>query len=74
MTDPTVLLTLAAAGILALVIAATAVLKAWQGWLELKRSQLAPAPGQRGVPPRIELADLKDRVRRLEAIANGAEL
>jgi hypothetical protein len=52
------------------------LLKGWDGWLELRRMELT----QKGLgePPspaaaRLELADLKDRIRRLEAIANGAE-
>ncbi|MFM7377587.1 MAG: hypothetical protein ACKO1O_05575 [Erythrobacter sp.] len=77
--DPTVVLT---AGLLvAVIILAGAALRAWQGWLELKRQEL----GQLAVRPageegsglgtaRIELADLKERIRKLEAIASGVEL
>lgn len=57
-------------------------LRAWRGWLDLKRFELsrsdrpqadaADAPSDTGV--RIEVADLKERLRKLEAIANGVEL
>ena len=55
-------------------------LKGWQGWLDYKRLELASHHGagsDYSVPPaggRIELADLKDRVRKLEAIAAGVDL
>ncbi|WP_285713276.1 hypothetical protein [Erythrobacter oryzae] len=77
--DPTVVLT---AGLLvAVIVLAGAALRAWQGWLDLKRQEL----GQLAVRPageegsglgtaRIELADLKERIRKLEAIASGVEL
>ena len=78
--------------IVALVIAAGFALRGWQGWLELKKLELAQEMGNgldRGAPPsgggRIELAghdptsyvaqpDLKERVRKLEAIAAGIDL
>jgi hypothetical protein len=48
-------------------------LKAWDGWLELKRLEI----GQ-GRPPttaeRIELADLRERIRKLESIAACIDL
>lgn len=74
MSDPATLFVIAAAGIFAVAIAAAAALKGWQGWLELKRQELGGRDGVRAsVPQRIEIADLKERVRRLEAIADGAE-
>ena len=44
---------------------------------ELKKMELAHSAGDRTLPPagnRIELADLKERVRKLEAIAAGIDL
>ena len=74
MSDPATLFVLAAAGIFAVMIAVAAALTGWQGWLDLKRQELGGRDGARAsVPQRIELADLKERVRRLEAIADGAE-
>ncbi len=57
--------------------ASWAGLKAWSGWLELKKMELAQVAGERGLPPatgRIEIADLKERVRKLEAIAAGIDI
>jgi hypothetical protein len=63
--------------ILGLAGVALAGLKAWGGWLELKKMELTQIAGERGLPPatgRIEIADLKERVRKLEAIAAGIDL
>ncbi len=56
-----------------------AALRAWSGWLELRRFEIAQAnafPDTIGPPPaaRIEMADLKERLRKLEAIAAGLDL
>jgi len=67
---------LAASLIVGLAGAALAGLKAWSGWLDLKKMELAQLGGDRGLPPasgRIELADLRERVRKLEAIAAGID-
>jgi hypothetical protein len=77
--DPTLVLT---AGLLVTVIVLSgAALRAWQGWLDLKRSELDRVPAGRSADEgsgigtaRIELADLKERIRKLEAIASGVEL
>ncbi|MEE4539555.1 MAG: hypothetical protein V2J51_13815 [Erythrobacter sp.] len=62
-----------------LAIVTFALLKAWGSWLAFKRAELdrarASEPG--GSPlgaARIELADLKERIRKLEAIASGVDL
>jgi hypothetical protein len=75
MDDPGTLVAVLAAAVVALAMVSLAALKGWDGWLELRRIELDQ--GRNGAPPspaaaRLELADLKDRVRRLEAIANGA--
>ena len=57
--------------------ASIAGLKAWNGWLELKKMELTQSAGDRGLPPatgRIEIADLRERVRKLEAIAAGIDI
>jgi hypothetical protein len=77
--DPTLVLT---AGLLvAVIVLAGAGLRAWQGWLDLKRSELDRTGSGRSADEgsgigtaRIELADLKERIRKLEAIASGVEL
>ena len=77
MSDPATLLAFSAALLLAVCIAAGAALKGWRGWLELKRMEIAgqvrAEPTSPSAAGRIELADLKERVRKLEAIANGIE-
>jgi hypothetical protein len=63
--------------ILGLAGASLAGLKAWNGWLELKKMELTQITADRGLPPasgRIEMADLRERVRKLEAIAAGIDL
>ncbi len=69
---------LLAASILAgLGTASYAALKGWQGWLELRRFELTHASADHNLPPatgRIEIADLRERVRKLEAIAAGIDL
>jgi len=78
MSDPTTLMMLSAAGLTAMAMASLAVLKGWHGWLELKRLELvAREPGTERVSSptsRIELADLRERVRKLEGIAAGVDL
>ena len=67
--------------LLATIIVTAAILRGWQGWLALKERELERADHVSGgslrhapTAGRIELADLKERVRQLEAIANGVEL
>jgi hypothetical protein len=75
--DPITIGVLAASVILGLGAASWAGLKAWNGWLELKRFELTHAAGDRTLPPasgRIEIADLKERIRKLEAIAAGIDI
>ncbi len=72
MTDPASLVALSASGVLAVALASAAALRGWSEWLELRRVELGrgrPGPGRRS-----ELAELRARVRRLEAIADGADL
>lgn len=78
MFEPTFII--AAASLIGLVIVAVALLRAWHGWLELKRNELerdATPARDEGSPmgaARIEIADLKERIRKLEAIASGVDL
>ena len=76
MSDPATLVAILAAAVISLAMLSLAILKGWDGWLELRRMELDRADRARAPTPaqaRIELADLKDRVKRLEAIANGVE-
>jgi hypothetical protein len=71
------LLMVVAALVVALAMLSLAALRGWEGWLQVRRIELSRGRGPRRAPTpaaaRLELADLKDRVRRLEAIANGVE-
>jgi hypothetical protein len=75
--DPITMAVLSASVIAGLGGAGFAGLKAWNGWLELKKMELTQIAGDRGLPPasgRIEVADLRERVRKLEAIAAGIDI
>ncbi|MBL8655820.1 MAG: hypothetical protein JNJ92_00500 [Altererythrobacter sp.] len=78
MPEPT--LVIAGAALVGLVVVVAALLKGWQGWLALKQREMdvqaTPAKGAGGSPlivARIELSDLKERIRKLEAIASGVD-
>lgn len=78
--DPTLYLTLALSGLTGLGMIITAGLSGWRGWLALKRQELdvhhvpETAPAMPTAASRIEIADLKERIRKLEAIAAGVDL
>jgi len=81
MTDPIFLMTMSGAALVGLCVVAWAGLSGWRGWLELERMKLqqrGAGAAESAAPPspaaRIELADLKERVRKLEAIAAGVDL
>ncbi|HEX4739211.1 MAG TPA: hypothetical protein VH331_16800 [Allosphingosinicella sp.] len=56
---------------LAMALISVAGLRAWRQWLEVKRLEIA---GRGPAGSRTELGDLRRRVRRLEALANGIDL
>lgn len=68
--------------IIGTVIVALIALRGWQGWLALKERELERAAqprqevdtGSSMGAARIEIADLKERLRKLEAIASGVDL
>lgn len=81
--DPNLYLTLAASGLAGLGIVTAAGLAGFRGWLALKQQELtrygqpAGGPAEPSLPnaaSRIEIADLKERIRKLEAIAAGVDL
>jgi hypothetical protein len=82
MTDPNFYFTAAAAGLAGLGMICLATLAGWRGWLALKAQELTTIgtfsrPEEPGLPnasARIEIADLKERIRKLEAIASGVDL
>ena len=77
--EPNVYLEMGMVGLAGIGIVTAGALRGWRGWLELKRMELqthsaetaAPAPT---MTSRIEIADLKERIRKLEAIAAGVDL
>jgi hypothetical protein len=70
---------LAATALLIAMLVCAAGLSAWRGWLELRRLEIAAHNGHRpgeeeDVGLRIELAAVRERLKKLEAIASGVEL
>jgi hypothetical protein len=80
--DPNLYITLAISGLSGLGMVTAASLSGWRSWLALKRQELIErhaADAQTGtsgpsIGSRIEVADLKERIRKLEAIAAGVDL
>ena len=71
--DMLLILTIVLAGIAML---SFALLRGWEDWLRLRRLELGEGSTRRRPSPasqRLELLDLRSRVKRLEAIANGVE-
>jgi hypothetical protein len=75
--------TIALSGLTALAMLTAASLRGWHGWLALKHRELEAAgslsgdtalPHSSSMTARIEIADLKERLRKLEAIAAGVDL
>ncbi|UAK26009.1 hypothetical protein [Sphingomonas nostoxanthinifaciens] len=79
MSDPLVTELIVAAALLGLVVVTFALLRGWREWIALQRLSIEGPRAADGPPPgttgaRIELADLRERVRKLEAIAAGIDL
>lgn len=80
MTDPIFYMTMASAALAGLGMLTFATLTGWRGWLALKQQELQAAGEPHAAPTlpnasaRIEIADLKERIRKLEAIAAGVDL
>lgn len=80
--DPNLYITLSVSGLAGLAMVTAAGLSGWRGWLALKRQELAERrasapqtePAMPSAASRIEIADLKERIRKLEAIAAGVDL
>lgn len=74
--NATLILAATAVAITALVCVTAA--RAWRGWLDLKRLELAArresGPTEDDVGMRIELAGVRERLKKLEEIASGVEL
>lgn len=77
MQDSTALIAVTSTAFIAVSVTSAVALKGWQDWLELKRLEMTGKPQEPSPPSatsRIEVADLKERVRKLEAIASGIDL
>jgi hypothetical protein len=78
MSEPMTMMAMAGFGLTALSIMLFAALKGWRGWLDLKRLELDSGQprgaGHGGMAERIELADLKERIRKLESLAACIDL
>ncbi len=84
MTDLSISLMSAALMMGALTIVALAGLRGWSQWIALRRHEMdqryAPAGGPTAdemignTASRIDIADLRERIRKLEAIAAGVDL
>lgn len=75
----TATLILAATALAITAMLTIAASRAWRGWLELKRLELVRNVAPESVPDddvgvRIELAAVRERLKKLEAIASGVEL
>jgi hypothetical protein len=71
------LLILSSAALIGVAMLGTLAAWSWAGWLKLKTRELDTRPhGEdlHAIGQRIDLADLKERIRKLEAIAAGVDL
>jgi hypothetical protein len=80
MTEQMTQILMAGEALAGLAIFLAAALRGWNGWLELKRLELnAAGAGARAstagtAGERIEMADLKERIRKLESLAASIDL
>ncbi len=76
MQEPAIYMITAAFSLIGLTVVALVTLRGWRDWIALKARELEQR--REDHPPtatsRIEVADLKERIRKLEAIAAGVEL
>ena len=76
--DSATYLILAASGLIAVAMLSVAALRGFTSWIEYKKIELecgrGPVNGAPSASGRIEIADVKERLRKLEAIAAGVDL
>ncbi len=72
------LMILSSASLIGLAMIGSLAAWAWAGWLKLKIREIDSRPAFStdlpAIGQRIDLADLKERIRKLEAIAAGVDL
>jgi len=77
MDNTGLILMLSATALIAIALVSMVGLKGFTAWIELKRAEIEHSRLPERTPgagSRIELADLKERIRKLEAIAAGVDL
>lgn len=81
MSEPTTMMAMAGFALAGLAMMLFAGLSAWRGWLELRRMELGGGAAAAEAKPAggsmaelIELADLRERIRKLESIAACVDL
>lgn len=78
--DPNFYIIIGAFGLTCVAVVSTLSLRGWRDWIALKHAELQAHQhnGELAMPSsavsRIEVADLKERVKKLEAIAAGIDL
>lgn len=77
--DPNFYIITGAFAVLCVGIVSSLSLRGWRDWIALKHAELDAARQGGGAPvpsatSRIEVADLKERVKKLEAIAAGIDI
>ena len=76
--DPNFYLIICGFALASVAVVATVSLRGWRDWIALKHAELLQMRGSDAPIPsatsRIEVADLKERVKKLEAIAAGIDI
>ena len=77
--DPNFYIIIGAFAVLCVGIVSSLSLRGWRDWIALKHAELDAARRSSDAPvpsatSRIEVADLKERVKKLEAIAAGIDI
>jgi hypothetical protein len=77
--DPNFYIIIGAFALTCVAVVSTLSLRGWRDWIALKHAELEAARQRSDTPvpsatSRIEVADLKERVKKLEAIAAGIDI
>jgi hypothetical protein len=77
--DPNFYIIIGAFALTCVAVVSTLSLRGWRDWIALKHAELEASRQNVDTPvpsatSRIEVADLKERVKKLEAIAAGIDL
>ncbi|MFC4291959.1 hypothetical protein ACFOWX_05975 [Sphingorhabdus arenilitoris] len=75
--DPNFYFVIGSFSLAAIIVVSYVSLRGWREWIALKHAELDHKQPDAAIPSatsRIEVADLKERVKKLEAIAAGIDL